>query len=229
MPDERPMDHAEIAERRLVDRYLMDQLDDDEARRFERHYLACETCLAELETTEELIGGLREVAAEEAVRTTVTLGLMARLARLGRAGQAALAAALLVAVLAPSALLYRQLADARRELAAARAPQAAAAVLPLNPLRGEGEAPARVIRLGGAPGWVVLALELDRPEHARYRVVLRDAAGAELWRGEGLEPDLRDTLTVTVHGSTLAAGAYAVEVAGLPAESLVARFAFRVE
>lgn len=232
--DERPLDHDEIAERRLVDRYLMGRLDDDEARRFERHYLSCDTCLAELETTEELVGGLRDVAAEDAARGAVALGLLARLTRLGRAGRAAFVAAVLAAVLAPSALLYRELGDTRRELAATRAPQAAAAVLPLNPQRGEGDEPSRVIRLGDAPGWVVLALELDRPEHAAYRVVLRDASGTELWRGDGLAPDLRDTLTVTVHGSTLAAGVYALEVAGLPVAGLpesrpVARFSFRVE
>ncbi len=217
--DELTMDHDEVVARRVVDRYLLGKLAPDESQRFERHYLTCEECLNELETTEHLVAGMRDAAAEDVARVAVGAGLAARFGRLRWLTAAAVAA--LIAL--PSAYLYRrldtvdaELGSARTALAAARAPQAAVAVLPLNALRDGpsalGDPAPRRIRLGDAPGWVVLALELDRPVNAVYGVTLRDTAGAELWRGDDLPADAQGTVTLNVHSSTLATGGHTVEV-----------------
>ncbi len=250
--DNATMDHAEVTAHRVVDRYLLGKLDPQEAQRFERHYLACEACLAELETTEQLVDSLRDAAAEDVARTVGTaVGVDAamRRARRGQIGRLAIYAALAVLALVPSSLLYNrlvatdaelatvdaELGSARAELAASRAPQAALAVLPLNALRGQGDTrnvePPRRIRLGDVPGWVILALELDRPAHARYRVTLHDAAGAELWRGDDLTADESDTLTLTIHSTSLVDGEHHVEVTGLDENGALiplARFSFLV-
>lgn len=219
------MNHPEIEERRVLDRYLLGQLPAEEVQRFEHHYLSCPRCLDELETTEHLVGGLRDAAAEDVARVALGAGL-ARWAWRSRLGASLLGLALLL----PAALLYQRLRAAGAELDAARAPRPAA-VLALSPLRGAPTtAPVHQVRLD--PAWaIVLSLELDRPEHARYRVVLRALGGApeggvELWRDE-LVPDFRDTLSVAIVGGTLGAGDYAVDVVALPDEVEVARFAFR--
>ncbi len=250
--EETTMDHSEVTALRLVDRYLLGTLEAEEAQRFERHYLACPDCLAELETTEQLVDGLRDAATEDvgrAVGSAVGVGLVARLARLSPFHRFATYAALAALMLAPAALLYSRLGAvnaelgttrlalgaARTTLAAARATQAAIAVLPLNALRGAGD-PAgseasRQIRLGEMPGWVILALELDRPTHATFRATLNDAGGTELWHGDDLLLDGSDTLTLTVHSSKLDSGAYTVAVSGLGDDGRpvpIASFGFRV-
>jgi hypothetical protein len=212
------MDHLEITERRVLDRYLLGQLSDEEAERFERHYLACPECLAELETTEHLVGGLRDAAAEDVAR------VVAGAAAARRARRPWLAGALLGLVLLASVFLFQRPSVSGGGGGAPRA----AIVLALSPLRGE-TVPVHQVRLDLHQA-IVLTLELDRVGHDRYRVVLREHGeaddGTELWRGE-MAPDYRDTLSVSLDGGRLAAGDYALEVVGLPDEADVARFVFR--
>jgi hypothetical protein len=121
------MDHTDIEERQVVDRYLMGQLTADELERFEEHYLSCAECLDRLETTEGLARALKRVAAEDAARvaTARQLAVVAWLARLGRSRQAAvLVSALLLVLLVPGLALYRagdldrRLRETRSSLAA---------------------------------------------------------------------------------------------------------------
>ncbi|HVR96377.1 MAG TPA: hypothetical protein VMW27_07175 [Thermoanaerobaculia bacterium] len=136
------MDHANIDEQQVAERYVMGRLPPDEAERFEEHYLHCGECMDRLEAAERLHRGLQRVAAEEVVTRAVVAraGLLAWLARAGRSRQAALLAslALAVAVLLPSGLLLREVGQRDRELETIRAELArrptAAPTPPLAPV-----------------------------------------------------------------------------------------------
>ncbi|HWM94030.1 MAG TPA: zf-HC2 domain-containing protein [Thermoanaerobaculia bacterium] len=109
---------------------------------------------------------------------------------------------------------------AAEQLADARRPQGNVPILFLNPERGGGE-PTHRLRLPRAPGWVVLALEIDPPHQPSYRAVLQDAKGKELWRGEGLRLNEMETLSLSLPTTLLAPGDYILLVEGR-------RFTFRV-
>ena len=81
-----------------------------------------------------------------------------------------------------------------------------------------------------APGTVVLALQLEGPFEPSYRVVLRDAQGHELWRGDGLQVNEMEALSLSLPASLLAPGDYLLlaEASTQPPGRTPARFTFRV-
>src|ERR1700704_867366 len=96
------MNHAEIEEQQIVDRYVRGTLPAEEVARFEEHYLSCPDCLDRLDLAESMNRGFKRAAGRAPVRVVRQLAVVAWLARLGRSRQAAvLAMALLVAVLLP--------------------------------------------------------------------------------------------------------------------------------
>jgi hypothetical protein len=121
--------------------------------------------------------------------------------------------------------------QAAEQLAAARQPQGNVPILFLNPERGGGGEPTHRLRLPRAPGWIVLALEIDPPHQPSYRAVLRDAQGKELWSGGGLQLNQLDTLSLSLPSTLLAPGDYTLAIEGLvpggrPAAA--GQFTFRV-
>src|SRR6185295_16338820 len=113
------MDHADIDEQHVVDRYVRGTLPAEESARFEEHYLHCQDCLDRLDLAESMKRGFQRAAGQDAARVVASrqLALVAWLARLGRSRQAAVfAMALLVAVLLPWGLAVRKMADRDREL-----------------------------------------------------------------------------------------------------------------
>ena len=124
-------------------------------------------------------------------------------------------------------------ASVSERLAEALQPQANVAILFLGAERSGSPAggPSQRVRLPRAPGWIVLALEIEPPHQQAYRAVLRDAGGRELWRGGDLRLDERDALSLSLPSSLLAPGDYTFEVSGLAAgrrPTAAGRFAFRV-
>jgi hypothetical protein len=104
------MNHAYVEEHQLVDGYLRGRLAEEEAARFEEHYLSCPACLDQLELAEALHQGFRQVAGEDVARLTAArqLAVVAWLARLGRSRQAALlVSGLLVLLIVPGLALWR--------------------------------------------------------------------------------------------------------------------------
>jgi Putative zinc-finger len=297
---ERTMNHDDIENNDIADRYLMGQLAPEEADRFEEHYLSCQECLGRLDRAEKLQRGLKRAAAEDAARMVAVrqAGFLAVLARLGRSRLAglAMAAALFVLIL-PGVLAYRELGrlgqeldranealavrqqpepapvapvapvnpvnggkEARaaqerleaerqrltgelerernarqgleKDLAQAWQPQANTPILSLSPERGgpEDAEPVHQVRLPATPGWIVLSLELDRPEYERYRVTLLSKGREEVWRSGGLEPNELDSLAVSLPTTLLKPGDYLLRVEGTPdggRAAAVAQFAFR--
>lgn len=228
------MDHAEIAERQIVDRYLMGRLSESEVERFEDHYLGCEACTAELEMAERLQAAARHAASEDSARLQAARGL-AVFAWLVRRGSAVQAAVLAVLVLLPAAALLRPGSappavetPPRVESPAVLPPAAGTPIISLRPQRdGATDGPPSLqLDLPDAPRWLVLSVELEPPLATAYRVVLhRD--DEELWRAEGLEPGAAGKLNVSLHSSFLPAGDYLLVVEAEPG-LLVSRNAFRV-
>lgn len=165
------MNHADVEEQGVVDLYLRNRLSEEEAVRFEQHYLSCPACLDQLEAAEGLERGLRRAATQDAaaaVRGAAVrqLAAVAWLARLGRSRQAALlVSGLLLLMLVPS-LALRQAGELREELQQTRSALAA-------------EQAAGRSREAAETGQLRAALETSRRDLARERQE-RERAAAEL-------------------------------------------------
>src|SRR5436305_672995 len=119
------MDHADMEEQQIVDRYVRGTLPAEEVARFEEHYLSCPVCLDRLDLAESMNRGFKRAAGQDAARVAAArqLAVVAWLSRLSRSRQAAvLTMTLLVAVLLPWGLAVRRMAGRDRELATARSP-----------------------------------------------------------------------------------------------------------
>jgi hypothetical protein len=115
------MEHSYIEKHDVVGRYLSGRLSDEDLIRFEEHFLNCQQCVGQLETTEDIRSGLRAVAAEEAwlLKVHSQAGFLARIVRLRRAHRATFLAiaALLIAPIAWLAWMWN---STRRDLIEAR-------------------------------------------------------------------------------------------------------------
>jgi hypothetical protein len=93
--DHTHIDHTEIEESGLVERYQQGLLPLEEEARFEAHFVTCSDCMEQLELARGFQRGLKTAAAEDAARAVVRAGLFAWLARRGRLAQWGLALAVL--------------------------------------------------------------------------------------------------------------------------------------
>jgi len=124
-------------------------------------------------------------------------------------------------------------ARASQQLAQALAPEGNVPILNLDAERGgpaAGEPTQRVPRPPPA-GRIVLVLSVDPPLLPAYAAVLRDRQGRELWRGAGLRPSERETVSLSLPASLLPPGDYAIALEGLAPAAKPApagRFTFRV-
>jgi hypothetical protein len=133
------MDHTYIEEHQIADRYVQGTLPEDEAERFENHYLSCPACLDSLDLAESVQRGFRRTATQDAERLTDArqLVLLAWLGRLSRQRQAGilLSALLVLTVLSSAPGLYmsaergRELRQTQTALAAERQRTATAGTL----------------------------------------------------------------------------------------------------
>ncbi len=211
------MDHREIEEHGVLERYVQGRLKGEEELAFEAHLLECQECLEQVRWADDLGQGVRAAAAQDVARLAVGAGILARwTAGRGRALAGVLAAALLVI---PSGLYLREQARVRQ----LTAPQINTPVFVLGGVR-DGT-PSRV-SLGEAPEWIVLTMALPAVEHASYRAELVNAAGEIVWRGEGLVPDAGDRLVVSVYSTLLSPGEHELRAvgSGTGAEPQVFRF-----
>ncbi len=118
------MNHQEIENDLIFDRYLKGRLTPEEEERFEEHYLGCAECLDQLEAAEGLQRGLRRAVAQDVAEIAAArrLGWLARAARSPGAGVIAVTA-IIVAVGLPTWLalqrseIGQELDQARSEIA----------------------------------------------------------------------------------------------------------------
>jgi hypothetical protein len=115
------MEHSYIEKHDVVGRYLSGRLSDVELIRFEEHFLNCQQCVDQLETTEDIRSGLRAAAMEDAWLSKIhsQAGFFAWIVRRRRARRATILAiaALLIAPIAWLAWMWN---SARRDLIGAR-------------------------------------------------------------------------------------------------------------
>ncbi len=217
------MEHPRIDHDQVVDRYLVGRLTSEDEAAFEEHLFECAECLEKVQWGEELRRGLRTVAAEDAARATVSLGLMAWLRGRQPMQLAGIAGLALAVVLLPAVVVWQQAELGRMQTtieqianrgAGLVEPTGALLVVSLGVVRDGGGEVAE-IRPDPEKEAVLLSLELQAVEASRYRVTLRDTGGEILWTGDGLEPNLYDTLLVALPSSYLTTGSYLIKVEGL--------------
>lgn len=63
--DPQAMEHPQIDDDAVAERYLLGQLSEADKERFEAHYLGCPACLDQLELAEAMVAGAREAAAKD--------------------------------------------------------------------------------------------------------------------------------------------------------------------
>ncbi len=94
-----------------------------------------------------------------------------------------------------------------------------------------GDKPTNHLRLPASARWIVLNSPVDPPFHASYRAILRDAHRREIQRIEGLQPNERETLSLSLPASLLPPGDYSLEIEGLTSggkPTAAGRFTFHV-
>jgi hypothetical protein len=255
------MDHPSIDSGNLAERYVTGRLAPEEAARFEEHYLDCPSCCARVEAAERLQRGLRRLAEEAAAgapsagwsrsprlalaaAALLAIGLVPAWVELREAqrlrsdlaaGKAP--AERLAAVEGELQQTRRDLAAEAekraaltREIAADRLPQASLPVLALTPARGSN--PVRTLKLPAKPGWVALWVEPGDIDFPAYRATLSKEQGAAVFQASPLALNDLGALLVTVYSTSLAPGAYRLDLEGLPASGApvpVGRFPVRIE
>jgi len=202
------MTSSDIEDRGLIERYWQGSLTPDEEERFEELFLESPELMDELEAERRLRRGFKDMAAEDAVRGAMQLGVLATVARLLRQPRfAALGAMLLAVVLLPSLLLVSQ---GRQP-----APQPLADV-PVFALTSVRDGATQPLEISPQEGWLSLALPVeDDPRFESFRVsILRD--GQEVFRREDLEPNVLDTLLLTFPADFFAPGEHRLQLEGIP-------------
>src|SRR5262249_49549907 len=111
------MDHDEAVRGGAVERYLLDELGDDERASFEEHFFGCSECAEELKLTETFLAGARR-GVDAPAQAPAARPRRTRWVWPAPAGALAAAGVLLAVVVAHDL-------SARRQLSAALAPQPA--------------------------------------------------------------------------------------------------------
>lgn len=109
-------------------------------------------------------------------------------------------------------------ARTQEQLAKAFQPEANVPTLNLDVERGAeapGDKPTNHLRLPASARRIVLNSQVDPPFHSSYRAILRDAHRREIQRIEGLQPNERETLSLSLPASLLPSGDYSLEIEGL--------------
>jgi len=196
--------------RDVVERYLQGRLSEAEEAAFEEAYLSDPALLDELELTEKLQRGLRQVAARE------PLPPQQRRSFWSTPQYAAAASTLLAVSLLASGLLFvenRELREAASEPAGGPT-----RLLELVAVRSDDA----MTIASPAPGerTVLLAYPGFGP-YDRFDAVLtrgRDAAGGIVWQARGLGADFEGMIAVDVSGDLLDPGDYSLTLRGRAAD-----------
>ena len=114
------VNHLQIEESDLVDRYLLGRLLPEEQAQFEEHFVDCQQCLDRLETTASFRRGVKTAFAEDALRTGVYVGVLGWLVRRNRWQQAALLLIAIFLLVGPSAFFIMKNRRVQEELDHAR-------------------------------------------------------------------------------------------------------------
>jgi len=56
------MMHPQIEDQEIVERYVRNQLAEEERKAFEEHFFACDDCFEKLQATDRFVAGMRDAA-----------------------------------------------------------------------------------------------------------------------------------------------------------------------
>ena len=116
------VNHPQIEESDLVDRYLLGRLLPEEQAQFEEHFVDCQECLDRLETSASFRRGVKTAVAEDAMRSSVYVqsGILAWLMRRDRWQRLTLLVIAIVLLIGPSAFFIMKNRRVQEELDHAR-------------------------------------------------------------------------------------------------------------
>ncbi len=203
------MNHREIEERSIPDRYVRGRLEPEERELFEEHMLDCETCQEEVEVTQSFRAALVRAASDDTARVVVGSALGGWLARhrLALVGAA-------VAALLPALLLVLRNHDLEQDIERLSKPHVSVPSVLLTIARGPEETPVVVTPPNRSAAWWALEVGVsDRA--AAYSTRLLDAADRNLWRADDVLADRSGRLVLTFPAGFLTAGDYRLVVDGV--------------
>jgi hypothetical protein len=206
------MEHQDVKDAMLVDRYLAGNLTAREREAFETHYLSCTACLEELELTEKLrqgardtVGGATEGSPDtKSSRTSQLAKTVLRTRRYATAATVLFAVSLLV-----SGRLYQQLLLPD--------PLTGAQVVPIHATRGSASRPANVVHLRSTATTIILLIDPGPAPLPEYRVTVLKVTGDSYQKVtllDGLKPTYEQMVAVSMPGTTLESGDYLLSLDG---------------
>lgn len=212
------MQHSEIERDCLIDRYVRNTLRAAERQAFEEHFLDCPQCIEQIEIASSLRQAIRESAVEAVSQSAPARPRRWFFWNWVQAG----AAACLVVAMVTSIVFFRQVREARSELASAQS----AFERELGSVRGLASAP-EVYVLGQSRGgsevkeialprearWMVFSVEMDTTQFPSYSATLSDSSGKNIWHQDGIHPASPDAIGVSVPSNVLAPVVYSLTIA----------------
>lgn len=196
---EADLDAETIETEQWIERYVLDQLSDPQARRFEAYAAMHPEMLDQIDAARDLHQGLKRVAGEEIGR----VGMIAGLAWIWRRAGLAASALLLVALL-PALLLFTE----NRRLNEALATDLASPPTVVLDVMRDAAATQR-IRVDN--DWLTLAVEVDDAVQ-RVDVVLSRGSGEQVWSQNAIEPNPWGVVQVMARADSLPPGDYVLSV-----------------
>lgn len=190
-----------------MERYLHGKLTADEEQAFEEAYLADPGLLDELELTERLGSGFKDLGARGAIGSSGGSGRWVRI--FSSPQYAAAASVLLAAALVVSGTLYRENLGLRQWEGIA-AGSAVTRIVPVFAVRSDD---ASLVAAPADDEWTVLEVD-PGVDYDSYRVVvtrLGDQGAEELYRRDGLTPH-QDVLAIGMWGRLLTPGDYEIAI-----------------
>jgi len=232
------LEHDQMTDQDLIERYVRRQLDAEEAAAFEEHLFQCDQCFDQVQLTEKFVAGVRHAARKgwldepREIRRWLfpAFGLVAAgfLLAIG-----ALSWLMLIRTPAREAMLARTLATVQaQQQRLAELDRAALDV------RAEANVPVAILTAErGAGGQNLLSLRpesrnailwIDMPQQpagTSFRADISSASGTYKKSVEGLKPNANSALAASVPVSDLPDGRYTVRVTKeVPSASLVGEY-----
>jgi membrane protein implicated in regulation of membrane protease activity len=233
------IDHTYVADRQLVDRYVVGGLTAEEQTAFEEHFVDCPQCLREIEIAEDFRRHLKSAGSRTLLADRGIFSWLAGWNVWQQAGAFAAVAVLLVVLPATVLLLERTRSTRDRQTISRLEEQVrgadsptSASVSRLSIVRSAQatEELSRVEVTGSK--WTVLSLEHEHdPAFTAYRASLRDSGGREIWLAGDLKAVAPDSLGILVPSRLFEDGDYVLTLEGIRQNErpdVIGRYRFRV-
>ena len=206
------MDHSEAIREILAEKYLLDELSPEARETFEEHFFGCMECAQDVRSGATLIGGMKDVLAEEPARAGAVVR-QPESTRSGWLGWLRPALALPVLIVLIGIVAYQNLVSYPKLKMAANTPQ----VLPwasVNVSSRGANAPTITVHHG--EGFLLFVNIPPDSRYSSYIAELHDPSGKMEW-SLTIPATIEDGYPVHVPAANRAGGSYTVVVQGVSA------------